>query len=168
MEATMYTLTITLLVGVVATSVIDLWSLARARFFGIARPDYGHLGRWIAHMRDGRFRHDSIAGATPRRHERAIGWAAHYGIGCAFAMLLPLLWGEQWLREPTLGPALIVGVATVAAPFLLMQPGMGAGLAARRTPKPAMVRLHSLSTHTIFGLALFGAARAISSLPLPS
>jgi Protein of unknown function (DUF2938) len=54
-------------------------------------------------------------------------------------------------------PALLVGIGTVAAPFLLMQPGMGAGIAASRTPRPAAARVQSLLTHFIFGVGLYGA-----------
>jgi hypothetical protein len=82
----------------------------------------------------------------------------------AFAALLPLLFGAAWLRDPTPGPALAVGIGTVAAPFLLMQPGMGAGLAARRSPRPAAARLHSLVTHAVFGLGLYASAIATRAL----
>ena len=58
---------------------------------------------------------------------------------------------------PDLGPALLVGIGSVAAPFLVMQPGMGAGIAASRTPRPAAARLQSLVTHAIFGLGLYAA-----------
>ena len=37
---------------------------------------------------------------------------------------------------PTFLPALLVGIGTVAAPFFILQPGMGAGIAASRTPNP--------------------------------
>jgi hypothetical protein len=50
---------------------------------------------------------------------------------------------------------LLVGIGTVAAPFLLMQPGMGAGMAASRTPAPNAARLQSLLTHAVFGLGLY-------------
>ncbi|MNT97543.1 hypothetical protein D3C72_2398910 [compost metagenome] len=57
--------------------------------------------------------------------------------------------------RPTLAPALIVGLATVAAPFFLMQPGMGAGIAASKTPNPHIARLRSLLTHAVFGIGLY-------------
>jgi hypothetical protein len=152
-------LTSTLLIGAAATAAIDLWSVARRRLLDVPPPDYGMVGRWLAHMvLSGRFRHDRIAAAPPVRAERLAGWTAHYLIGIAFAALLPLVWGPEWLRQPTLVPALLVGVGTVAAPLLLMQPGMGAGIAASRTPRPAAARLQSLVTHTIFGLGLYAAA----------
>jgi hypothetical protein len=146
--------------GVGATLVMDLWGAIRQRALGIPAPNYGLVGRWFAHMAWGRFRHASIAAAAPMPYERLIGWSAHYLIGIAFAGLLVGIWGLQWLRAPTLVPALLVGVATVAAPFLLMQPGMGAGIASSRTPRPWAARLQSLLTHTIFGAGLYAAGWA--------
>lgn len=141
--------------GAGATAVIDLWAVARKRLLGILAPDYGLVGRWLAHMPRGRFHHDSIAAALPVRGERLIGWIAHYLIGISFAAILPAVCGHAWIHHPTIGPALIVGIGTVAAPFLLMQPGMGAGIAAGRTPRPGAARMQSLVTHGIFGLGLY-------------
>jgi hypothetical protein len=98
------------------------------------------------------------------RGERPIGWAAHYLIGIAFAAMLLAIWGLEWARHPTIGPALIVGIGSVAAPFLLMQPGMGAGIAASRTPRPAAARFQSIVTHAMFGLGLYAAGWAQSFL----
>ena len=153
-----------LIVGSGATAMIDLWAVVRQRLLGIAPPDFGLVGRWLAHMAHGRFRHDSMAAAAPVRAERLVGWLAHYVIGIAFAALLLGLWGVEWMRQPSLGPALIVGIGTVAAPFFVMQPGMGAGIAASRTPRPAAARLQSLITHTIFGVGLYAAARITNFL----
>ena len=161
----MDTLSSTLLTGIGATAMTDLWSWARRRLLQVPPPDFGLVGRWIGHMPRGRFRHASIAAATPVAGEGAIGWSAHYLIGVGFAALLPLLWGAQWFRDPRPGPALLVGIATVAAPWLVMQPGMGAGLAARRTPNPPRARLHSFLTHAIFGLGLYTCGWVLSRLP---
>ncbi len=147
--------------GAGATALIDLWAVARRRLFGIPAPDYGLVGRWLAHMPRGRFRHDSIAAALPVQGERLIGWIAHYLIGISFAAILPAVWGREWIQHPTIGPALIVGIGTVAAPFLLMQPGMGAGLAASRTRRPGAARLQSLVTHGVFGIGLYAAGRLL-------
>ena len=153
-------LLLTIWTGVGATLAMDLWSLARHRLLGMPPPDYALVGRWLAHMRHGRFRQDAIARARPVRHERSLGWIAHYAIGIGFAALLPATSGPDWYRAPTLAPALAIGIATVLAPFLLMQPGMGAGIAARRTPRPASARLHSLLNHAIFGFGLYVGASA--------
>lgn len=151
----------TLFIGVGATAVMDLWGGARKLLFGITPPNYALVGRWIAHMTHGQFRHDSIAASTPVGGERIIGWTAHYLIGFAFAALLIGIWGHAWVQQPTIGPALLVGVGTVAAPFLLMQPGMGSGIAASRTPRPGSARLQSLITHGVFGFGLYVAGQAV-------
>lgn len=143
------------IIGIGATAVMDLWAIVRRSLFGTALPNYRLVGRWIAHMPRGRFHHESIAASTAQRGELILGWTAHYLIGIAFAAVLIGIWGHAWVRQPTLGPALIVGIGTVAAPFLLMQPGMGAGIAASRMPRPAAVRLQSVITHAIFGLGLY-------------
>jgi hypothetical protein len=60
---------------------------------------------------------------------------------------------------------LIVGIGSVLAPFLLMQPGMGAGIAASRTARPGAARIQSLVTHTVFGVGLYAAGVIASVLP---
>ena len=153
-----------ILIGVGATAIADLWCLARQRAFAVPFPNYGLVGRWIAHMAHRRFRHDAIAAVPPVRGERAIGWITHYLVGIAFAALPPALMGSGWLRHPTLKAALLVGIGTVVAPFFVMQPAMGAGIAASRTPRPAAARFHSLIMHVIYGLGLYLTANVVSYL----
>ena len=143
------------LIGIGATLVMDLWALLRQQLFGIAPTNWSMVGRWIGHMKKGRFSHISIANSGSVRGEKAIGWAAHYVIGIGYAVLLFLVFGEAWLFEPTLGPAVVLGIATVVAPFFILQPGMGAGVAASKTPKPNAVRLHSVLNHAVFGVGLY-------------
>jgi hypothetical protein len=157
METIMDYVACSFLTGVGATAVMDIWTIARKRLFGIPTADYGMVGRWVLYLARGRFRHDPVTASPAMRGERPIGWTAHYLIGIAFAALLLAVWGLEWARQPSIGPALIVGVGSVAAPFLLMQPGMGAGVAASRTPRPAAARLQSLVTHAVFGLGLYAA-----------
>jgi hypothetical protein len=45
-----------------------------------------------------------------------------------------------------------------------MQPGMGAGIAASRTPRPNSARLHSVVTHAVFGLGLYAAGLVLKLL----
>jgi hypothetical protein len=154
-------LLITLIMGIGATAVMDLWGLARKALLGIPPPNYALVGRWIGHMTHGRFRHESIAASAPVPGEHILGWTAHYLIGIAFAASLIGICGLAWVRHPTIGPALAVGIGTVVAPFLLMQPGMGAGIASSRTQRPTFARLQSLITHTVFGLGLYATGQAV-------
>jgi len=147
-------------VGTVATALLDLAALWQQRALGVPMADYAMVGRWIGHFRHGRLRHFAIAAATPIAGERGLGWLVHYGTGVAFAAVLLGLCGPGWAHAPTLGPALLLGLATVAAPFLIMQPAFGAGLAASRTPHPWAARRRSLVAHLSFGLGLYLAAEA--------
>ena len=155
------------LIGIGATIVMDLWTLVRKRAFGVASLDYRMLGRWIGNLPRGQFAHENIGKASPVRGELVLGWCAHYTIGITFALLLLELWGLDWARHPTLLPALIVGIGTVIAPFLILQPAMGAGIAASKTPHPNTARLRSVLTHTVFGIGLYLSA-LLSSIALRS
>jgi hypothetical protein len=152
------------LIGAGATAFLDVYGVMRGWLTGSAMPDYAPVGRWIAHMARGRFVHDAIGRSAPVAGERFIGWSAHYLIGVMFAAVLLVVWPD-WAHAPALLPALIVGIGSVAAPFLLMQPGMGLGVAASRTPNPRAARLRSLTTHTIFALGLYLAGLAAGWLP---
>lgn len=151
-------------IGVGATAVMDVWGLVQKHLLGMKPLSYGLVGRWLGHMASGRLRHEAIGAAAPVAGENVIGWVAHYLIGVGLAAVLLAIWGMDWARHPTVGAALVVGVASVAAPFLLMQPAMGAGIAASRTPQPNVARLRSLATHVVFGLGLYLAGRMASAV----
>ncbi len=144
-----------LITGITATLVMDGWSVLRQRAFAIAAPNYGLVGRWILHMRHGQFRHNPITQSPPVAGETVSGWLAHYLIGIVFASLLLATGGQAWIDHPTAGLPILIGLVTVAAPFLLMQPGMGAGIAASRPPAPNKARLQSLLNHGVFGVGLY-------------
>ncbi len=112
-------------IGVGATLITDIWTMARARLFGVASLDYGLVGRWFGHMLEGRFVHERITASPPVRGEKLLGWGVHYAIGVLFAAGLVAAGGLEWMASPKLLPALAYGLLTVAAPFLVMQPGMG-------------------------------------------
>ncbi len=145
------------LIGLGATAVMDAWLWLLQRL-GVPTLNFSMIGRWVAHWRQGVFMHAAIARAAPVRHELALGWLFHYATGVAFAALLVTLAGPGWAHSPTLAPAVMVGVATVAAPWLVMQPAMGAGIASHRTSAPGMNRARSLANHFVFGLGLYLAA----------
>lgn len=155
----------TCVIGAGATLAMDLWALLRRRVLGVPALDYALVGRWLAWLPRGRLVHRPIAATPPVRGESAIGWTAHYLIGIAFAAVLVATWGEAWLREPTPVPALLVGIASVIAPLFILQPALGAGIAARRTPRPWTARMHSAVTHGVFGVGLYASAWLVERLP---
>jgi hypothetical protein len=151
-------------IGAGATAVLDLWCVVRQWLFGTPFPDYGLVGRWLAGVPRGRFVNDALAQSPPVTGEHAIGWIAHYLTGIAFAAILLALWGFAWVRQPTLIPALTIGILGAAAPLLIQQPGMGAGIASRRTRDPGVARARTLVSHAVFGFGLYAAGWVMSLL----
>lgn len=163
MNTTIETVLRSIFMGAGATLTIDAWA-ALLRRFGVPSLNFAYLGRWIGHLRRGHLMHESIAKAAPVRGELLIGWLAHYAIGVSFAALLLAVFGLSWARTPTLGPALLVGVGTLPAPLLILQPALGAGIASSKTPTPVFNTLKSFATHAVFGVGLFLAAQVATRL----
>lgn len=154
----------TVTVGLGATFVMDLWILFLKHAFKIPSPNYCLVGRWLLHMTNGTIKHPSITAAAQQPAECSTGWIAHYTIGVLFALALVLLATPEWLRLPTLMPALIFGIVTVGFPFFILHPSFGLGLAASKVPNPMQTRLRSLMNHAAFGVGLYVSALVLSSI----
>lgn len=144
-----------IVMGLGATLVFDLWGLLLKAAFKIAPSNICLVGRWLLTMPEGTFMHANIGSAPRKRAECAVGWIAHYSIGVMFALGFVAMVGGDWLDHPTPLPAIVYGVVTVLAPFFIMQPAFGLGLAASKVANPAQARLRSLMNHTAFGMGLY-------------
>ncbi|RJS93560.1 DUF2938 domain-containing protein [Salinisphaera sp. Q1T1-3] len=156
-------------IGITATAFMDACAWMQQRIFGIPGLNYALVGRWIGHMSRGQFSHAAIADSPRVASEALIGWLVHYAIGLVFAAILLIACSLEWASDPTLLPALIVGGLSVAAPFLIMQPAFGAGLAASHSARPNAARIRSLIAHISFGVGLYlgGVILSLSGL-IPS
>lgn len=154
-------LCIAILVGVGATLIMDIWAVFLQRAFNISSLSFCLVGRWLGHILRGKFSHEKITTATKIPAECALGWSAHYLIGVVFALILVLSASNDWLENPSLFPALLVGLLTLAIPFLIMQPALGLGIAAAKTSNPIQARLKSTATHLVFGIGLYVSACVI-------
>lgn len=143
-----------ILIGIGATLLIDLWAIFLKKIFKVASLNFCLLGRWIAFILEGKFKHLSIAKTDTKKGECLIGWIAHYVIGIIFGLTLVYL-TNGWLAKPELFPALTFGLITVLLPFFIMQPAFGFGIAASKMPDPLQARLKSVMTHLVFGLGLY-------------
>lgn len=150
-------------IGLGATLLMDIWNLFLKHAFGVPSLNYCLLGRWVRHM-PGMLRHASIAAAAQKPFECTVGRIAHYSIGAVLALLFVALTSGDALARPALLPALLYGIATVVFPFFIMQPSLGLGVAASKTPNPTQARLKSLMTHTVFGVGLYICAFLVSPL----
>src|SRR5690606_9848460 len=136
--------------GIAGSALIGAWAFFLRRAFRVPTLDYALLGRWIGSFPRGRFAPERIAAAPPALGERPPGWAPHSALGTALAFMLLGVWGLEWTQSPTSLPPLLLGVSTVLAPWLVMQPAFGAGIAGSRTASPAAGRLRNLGTHLVF------------------
>lgn len=149
------------IVGIGATVVMDVWLMLLARL-GVPTAGFAMVGRWVGHFARGRFAHVAIAKAPPVRGELGLGWLTHYVIGVIYAALLVAVLGVGWLQQPTFLPSLIFGGISVAAPWFVMQPAMGAGFLALKTAAPLKNSLRNLANHAVFGTGLYLAAAALA------
>ena len=113
------------------------------------------VGRWCAHLRTGQFIHRLISLSKPVEYEQTIVWLFHYIIGIRYAYLYVMLMVFIVIKDPSLTSAIIYGLVTLIAPWLVLQPALGLGLFARLAEKPNTIRALNLSVHLIFGVALY-------------
>lgn len=150
-----------LTMGVAGTIAMDIWALLLARLGIAPRPNWAMPGRWLGHVFRGKLWHDDIGAAAPVSGELSLGWLLHYGVGVLYGVVWAMLAGPAWRADPGFLPVWIFSLVTIAAGWFLLQPGMGLGWAASRTPSPWRVRGLGLAAHTVFGLGMWGGSLAL-------
>lgn len=142
-------------VGIGGTVALDLYAWLLQRIAGIPGTHWAMVGRWIGHMREGRFVQPALPKAAKVPGELAIGWIVHYLIGIGYGLLLVAVAGAGWLQAPTPVAPVALALALLVLPYFVMMPGMGLGVAASRAPKPNVARLKSVAGHSVFGLGMY-------------
>ena len=143
------------LIGVIATVGMDIWAAIVKQVLRLPTADWAMVGRWFGHMSRGKFVHRPISESAPIPHELVIGWIGHYVTGIVYGLAYLYIVQILLPTGPSLNSALIFGLITLAAPWFIMQPAMGAGVFATKTPRPSLMRLINLSMHAIFGVSLY-------------
>ncbi|MCG6885558.1 MAG: DUF2938 domain-containing protein [Silicimonas sp.] len=143
-----------IVMGVLGTLAMDLWALFLGAL-GQPKPNWAMPGRWLGHVMRGRVFHDDIGAAEPVERELALGWALHYGVGVIYGVVFVVLAGRDWLAAPTFLPLWVFSLATIAAGWFLLLPGMGLGWAGSRTASPWKVRGLGIVAHTVFALGMW-------------
>ncbi|MGP6086907.1 DUF2938 family protein [Antarctobacter jejuensis] len=146
------------LIGIGGTVAMDVWAWLLNRLAGLPVPNWGNVGRWVGGLFRGRVFHDDIGAVAPMRGEYAIGLAFHYFVGVVYGVVFALIVGRAWFGDPVFWQAWIWGIVTIAGGWFLLQPGMGLGWAASKTPNPSKVRGLGLVAHTVFALGMWGTA----------
>ncbi len=151
-------------IGIGATVVMDVWAWLQRNIFSIPTLDYALVARWVAFIPRGQLVHSPIMLTPAITGEKPLGWILHYLIGIVFALIHVLILGETWLTEPSIAPAILTGIVTIVFPFFIIQPCLGFGIAASKTPSPWKARWLSLLAHSAYGLGLFGSALVLTYL----
>jgi len=141
--------------GIGGTVAMDIWAWALNRTAGLPMPNWAMPGRWFAHLFKGRVFHDAIGDAALVPAELPLGWAFHYGVGIVYGVLFLVLFGTGWLEGTAFLPIWIFSLITISAGWFLLQPGMGLGWAAARTPDPWKARGLGLVAHTWFAVGMW-------------
>ena len=143
------------LIGIIATIGVDIWATIAKHVLRLPTADWALVGRWFGHMVRGKFVHRPIGESVAIPNELAIGWIAHYVTGLVYGVAYLSIVRGLLTSNPSLMSALVFGLVTLGAPWLIMQPGMGAGVFASRTPRPWLIRVINLSMHAVFGVCLY-------------
>ncbi|MBT7570293.1 MAG: DUF2938 family protein [Rhodospirillaceae bacterium] len=143
-----------LIIAVSANIVTDLYEFALERLLGKTR-DWHLVGRWVANIFRGSVILDTNHDALAVPGELILGWVFHYIV--AFLYVAMYLVGTQFIlgEPPAMDTAIGFGIITVAAPWLILMPGLGLGVFAAKAAKPNFVRAASLSVHTVFGIGIY-------------
>lgn len=141
--------------GIIATIALDLWQMLVRGAFGIPITNWALVGRWVSYIPRGKLFHEAIGkiGAVP--FETATGWLTHYAVGVLYALIYALVAASLFDGETAILTSVGFSLVALAAPWLLLQPGMGLGIFSRNAPKPALARIHTLTSHIAFGLGLY-------------
>ncbi len=149
--------------GIFATVVLDFWQRVLFAVSGIPPANWALIGRWFAHLPRGRFIHRPIGDSAAVPGELALGWVMHYLVGLAYGFVYVGLMVYGLDRPPSLLNGAVFGAASVVIPWFILQPGLGIGVMGRLAPNPWVPRLNALSSHILYGVALFTGA-ALASL----
>ncbi len=149
-----------LVIGFGATAFMDVFIWIQHRLFNVPGLNYALVGRWIIGFRRGKFKHSSILQSPSVPFERSVGWVAHYAIGVLIVGGPLMIWDSKWLTNPGFVQAVSIGLASVLAPFLIMQPGLGFGWAGSKTAHPWLTRKRSVVAHLSFGVGIYFAGLA--------
>lgn len=143
------------LLGMIATIGTDVWAAIVKHILRLPTANWTLVGRWFGYMPRGVFVHRPVSNSAGIPGELVIGWAAHYIVGIVYGIAYLSLVSVLFSSSPTFTSALAFGLSTLVAPWFIMQPWMGAGVLASKTPRPGLIRLINVSMHTVFGVSLY-------------
>ena len=143
-----------IVVGVVATATLDIWQQIYRMLTGMPITNWAMIGRWAAYIPKGQLVHKDIGETPAVANEATIGWIVHYAVGIGYAVVYLLLMGFVFGSPPDFISAIVFGAISVSVTWFVMEPILGAGAMASKTPKPPAVMMQDFTSHLSFGFGL--------------
>ncbi|WP_349295478.1 DUF2938 family protein (plasmid) [Thioclava sp. 'Guangxiensis'] len=153
----------TLVVGIGSTIALDLWGVFTGKIGWMPGTHWPSVGRWIQGLPAGRLVFDGSDTRPFTSSEAATGWIFHYLIGLGYALVIPLVWGTDFIAAPTFLPFFWIGIViSTLAGLVILMPGMGGGVFARKLPNTAGMIAYVLVAHVVFAIAQYLLALMLS------
>jgi hypothetical protein len=153
-----------IVVGVIATATLDIWQQIYRLLFGAPITNWAMIGRWVAYLPKGQLVHEDIGKIPAVAGEATLGWIVHYVVGIGYAGVYLLLMEIVLRSPPGFVSAMVFGAVSVSVTWFFMEPVLGAGAMASRTPKPTAVMAQDFTSHLSFGLGLYLGVEAFRAL----
>ncbi len=148
-----------LFVGIGSTIALDIWVTLVKKITGIPPTDWGVVGRWLKAFPTGQFVVDNSNPNPPSTLEKIIGWLFHYVVGIAYAALIIIIFGSEFISAPTLLPTIVVGlILSTFAGLAILMPGLGGGFFGRLLPNKLVTYIYLIVAHGVFAFAQYGLA----------
>lgn len=145
-----------LFVGVGSTVVLDLWVQVAKKVTGLPPTDWGVVGRWLKGLLQGHLFLNSADTRIITGTEKLLGWAFHYLVGIAYALLLLVFAGTDFIVHPTIMPVFIIGVCISSiAGLMVLTPCLGGGFCARKVENQKAIIVYVIVAHVLFALGQY-------------
>ena len=109
--------------GCFSCIALDMFGRLLLILFKIPEPSWGVVGRWVFYMvRRGEIFNPQISDAMPIAHEVKIGWAFHYLIAVAWAVVFYIFFISYPLLDLSYRNGLLFGALTTIAPLFIFMP----------------------------------------------
>lgn len=143
-----------ILIGLFSTVFMDVITWILEKLFKIKPLNYALIGRWFLYWKEKKFTHKTIVHSSPRLGESKWGWGIHYLTGIIWVIFYLIL-NEVYLFNSSFISILIFSLCTTLVPFIIIQPALGFGFFAKKTPNQLISIRNSLLAHIAFGSGIY-------------
>ncbi|MGJ8514122.1 DUF2938 family protein [Carnimonas bestiolae] len=153
-----------LVVGCIATLLLDAWTLLLSKAAGLGGSNWGVVGQWVQGLPQGKFFHLGDAAPAVSQQDKAVGWLFHYVVGVVYALLMVLIGGAHFITAPYWTPIIWVGFTlSTLCGLLILVPALGGGLLASKTPNQTKAIGLMLAGHAVFTIGLYIGAQLFAA-----